>query len=669
MKIFFIFILFLLSCSNTEKYEGKWESLDTRPTPQWFKDAKFGIFIHWGLYSVPAWGPIGSYAEWYLNGLQNGDTNRIKYHNENYGRDFSYRDFAQLFNPKKYDPGEWAKLFEESGAKYVVLTSKHHDGFCLWPSEHSNGYNSFDTPAKRDLLGDLNKAVRDKGLKSGFYYSLYEWQHPDYPSNVAAYVNNYMLPQFKDAVQRYKPDIIFSDGEWDRSSLEWRSEEFLAWLYNDSNAPKDVVVNDRWGGETRFKHGGYFSTEYDPNSDAMNEKFLERGWEECRGIGKSFGYNRNEKEEDYNSSKELIKLLVDVVSRGGNLLLNIGPKADGSIPNIMSDRLLEIGEWLKINGEAIYETIPNRIFRSDSITFTLAKDRKTLFAFIDQFPKNKLVIKNVNAVEKNRIVCFGSNKSLKWKNKNEDLVISVSGPFIESLQYSPVYVLKIPVRPYLDVPDVLINVKENFAEISIGPDDLKTIHMYKVLDLKTNTDAFKKYENPFRVMDSGMLHVFSKRENYLQSRVVSMPINILKKENGIHRLTFIGEWENCQQMTKEEPTDQNIFNNFGIDLDKKDNFGHTFTGYIAINEQGMYHFETVSDDGSRLLINDQLVVDNDGLHSKTSKSGSVYLDKEKYKIVVEYFERGGQESLEVNWKGPGFEWQAIPSYVLFHKNN
>ena len=669
MKTVFFASLLHMVVLNAQQYEPKWSDLDSRPTPQWFKDSKFGIFIHWGLYSVPAWSPIGSYAEWYLNGLLNGDTNRIKYHNENYGKDFLYRDFAKLFNPKKYDPSKWAKLFQMSGAKYVVLTSKHHDGFCLWPSEHSNGYNSFDTPAKRDLLGDLNKAVKDKGLRSGFYYSLYEWQHPDYPNDVTAYVNNYMLPQFKDAVQRYKPDIIFSDGEWDRSSLEWRSEEFLAWLYNDSDAPKDVVVNDRWGGETRFKHGGYFSTEYDPNSDAMNEEFLERGWEECRGIGKSFGYNRNEKEEDYNTSEELIKLLVDVVSRGGNLLLNIGPKADGSIPNIMSDRLLEIGEWLKINGEAIYETIPNRIFSSDNITFTLAKDRKTLFAFIDQVPKNKLVIKNVNAVGKNRIECFGSNNSLRWKNKNKDLVISVSRSFRRSLRYSPVYVLQIPVRPYLDAPDVSINVKENFAEISIGSDDLKTMHMYKVRDLKTNTDVFKKYENPFRVIDAGMLNVFSTRKNYLQSKLVSLPINILKKDNGIHRLTFVGEWENCQQMIKEESIDQGVFDNFSIDLDKKDNFGHTFTGYIAINMKGTYHFETASDDGSRLLINDELVVDNDGLHSKISKSGSVYLDKEMYKIVVEYFERGEQESLEVNWKGPGFEWQEIPSYILFHKNN
>ena len=255
MKRFFIFIFILLSCSNTEKYEAKWESLNSRPTPQWFKDAKFGIFIHWGLYSVPAWGPKGSYAEWYINGLLNGDTARTQYHNKNYGNDFPYKNFINLFNPISYDPNKWSDLFQKAGAKYVVLTSKHHDGFCLWPSDHSRGYNSFDGKANRDLLGDLNQAVKKKGIRSGFYYSLYEWEHPDYPENVPLYVDNYMLPQLKDAVQRYEPDIIFSDGEWDRNSTEWKSEEFLAWLYNDSNAPKDVVVNDRWGGETRFRHG------------------------------------------------------------------------------------------------------------------------------------------------------------------------------------------------------------------------------------------------------------------------------------------------------------------------------------------------------------------------------------------------------------------------------
>ena len=175
---------------------------------------------------MPAWGPRGSYAEWYLNGLKSGDSTRLKYHEENYGKDFPYRDFIKLFKPEKYEPEKWAALFKESGAKYVVLTSKHHDGFCLWPSKESDGYNSVEGAARRDLLGDLNTAVKKSGLKSGFYYSLYEWDHQDYPTNVPKYVNDHMLPQFKDVVQRYKPSIIFSDGEWDQDSQKWRSEEF-----------------------------------------------------------------------------------------------------------------------------------------------------------------------------------------------------------------------------------------------------------------------------------------------------------------------------------------------------------------------------------------------------------------------------------------------------------
>ena len=653
---------------NAQEYEAKWESIDSRPTPQWFKDAKFGIFIHWGLYSVPAWGPKGSYAEWYLSGLLNGDTTRLKYHKENYGIDFPYKDFINLFNPKSYDPDKWADLFQRAGAKYVVLTSKHHDGFCLWPSEQSDGYNSFDGPANRDLLGDLNIAVKKKGIKSGFYYSLYEWQHPDYPENVPLYVDNYMLPQFKDAVQRYRPDIIFSDGEWDRHSAEWKSEEFLAWLYNDSNAPKDVVVNDRWGGETRFKHGGYFSTEYDPNSDSMNEVFLERGWEECRGIGKSFGYNQNEKLEDYNTSEELIRLLVDIVSRGGNLLLNVGPKSDGTIPDIMSERLLEIGEWLEINGEAVYGTTTNRIIQSGGIKYTLTKDRKTLFAFVEKFPKKSLVIRDVNAIGKKRLQCLGSKKKLKWENKGSDLIVKIPNSFINGLKPSPVFVLKIPVLPYLNEPEIKVNIKDKVAEISIGSDNPSDTYLFEIGDA-INSSLFREYKKPFKITDPGMLHVQATNENYLPSKILTLPINILKKENGLVRKTYIGQWENCSQMIDGKPIEENIVYDFSIDSNKKDNFGHVFSGYIVINDSGTYEFQTTSDDGSRLFINADLVVDNDGLHSRKSVVGAINLKNKRHKIIVEYFEGGAQETLDVKWRGPGFEWREIPAFKLFQKSD
>ncbi len=335
-------------------YEPNWASLDQRPTPGWFEDAKFGIFIHWGVYSVPAWGEKTKYAEWYWHDMQNKDGGTWKFHEKTYGADFKYEQFAEDFTAEMFDPGQWAEVFEKSGAKYVVLTSKHHEGFPLWPSAQSPGWNAVDTGPKRDLAGDLITAVRDKGLRMGYYYSIYEWFHPLYKSDPARYVDEHMLPQLKDLVQRYKPDIVWPDGEWDHPSKTWKSEEFLAWLYNESNAPKDVVVNDRWGKECRNVHGGFATPEYGGIPDG---KLITEGrWEECQGMGHSFGYNRNETAEDYRSTTQLLHLLIDSVSRGGNLLLDIGPTADGRIPEIMQQRLLEMGAWLEVNGEAIYGT-------------------------------------------------------------------------------------------------------------------------------------------------------------------------------------------------------------------------------------------------------------------------------------------------------------------------
>jgi len=653
---------------NGKEYDPNWSSLDSRPTPQWFKDAKFGIFIHWGLYSVPAWGPKGSYAEWYLNGLRSGDSTRIKYHEDNFGKDFPYRGFIDLFKPVNYEPDKWAELFRQCGARYVVLTSKHHDGFCLWPSEQSNGYNSVSGAAGRDLLGDLDQAVKDAGLRSGLYYSLYEWDHPDYPENVNDYVNDHMLPQLKDVVQRYQPDIIFSDGEWDRESKEWRSEEFLAWLYNESNAPNDVVVNDRWGGETRFTHGGYYSTEYDPDSDHIGQEFIERGWEECRGIGRSFGYNQNEGPEDYNTSEELIRLLVDIVSRGGNLLLNIGPRSDGTIPKIMVNRLKDMGEWLDDNGEAIYGTMANRVTRSGKVKFTLSKDRRHLFAFIEKIPKKKLTIKGLNGAGNELILLLGKNKKLNWRNFKNSLVIDIPEDLHRSLGSSPVHVLKIPVLPYLDEPLVDIIIGEEHAEISIASNDKLAEYSYTFETDVINVETSNKYDGPFKVSQPKMLNVQAYANGYQPSRVVTIPINILNDKNGMIRKTFQGQWETCLEMIEQQPIEEEVVNDLTIDTYRKNDFGHSFSGFILIEKDGTYEFQTTSDDGSILIINGFPVVDNDGLHGRKTVSGDIPLKKGSHKIKVHYFERGGQESLDVKWKGPGFEWANIPAFRLFRSD-
>src|SRR5437660_2247836 len=366
-----IVILFSLlsALSLAQSYEPSWDSVDKRSTPAWFGDAKFGIFIHWGTYSVPAYAPVLpgklAYAEWYWHAMTQGkndpkadgvETGTWAFHQKVYGADYPYQNFAPQFKAELFDPAHWADVFARSGAKYVALTSKHHEGFTLWKNADANRtwgrpWNALDLGPRRDIALDLMEAGRRKRLHMGIYYSLYEWYNPLYLADKKRYVAEHMFPQFKDAVTHLKPSIIFSDGEWELPSADWRSPELLAWLFNESPVRDEVVIDDRWGKDTRHKHGGYYTTEY---TSGMQQ--AAHAWEESRGMGYSYGYNRNENAGDYRTDRELLMMLVDIVSRGGNLLLDIGPTADGRIPVIMEERLLQLGDWLRPNGEAIYGT-------------------------------------------------------------------------------------------------------------------------------------------------------------------------------------------------------------------------------------------------------------------------------------------------------------------------
>lgn len=465
-------------------YEANWESLDQRQIPSWFQDAKFGIFIHWGVYSVPAWAPKGQYAEWYWNrlgGLGSGlyfegrEGSTWEYHLNMYGKDVTYIDFARQFKAQMFDPDQWARLFRKSGARYVVLTSKHHDGFCLFPSKEANRswgrpWNSVDTGPFRDLLGDLGNAVRNHGLRMGFYYSLYEWYNPLWVTDREVFVERHMLPQFKDVVTRYRPSIIFADGEWDMPSSDWKSTEFLAWLFNETDLKDEVVVNDRWGKETRHHHGDYYTTEY---TAGLSD--IDHPWEESRGMGHSYGYNRNEPLEEYRTGRELILMFVDLVSRGGNLLLNVGPTGDGRIPVIMEQRLTEIGDWLQINGDAIYETRPwkeNRQWSEGEIPkveyggqfmvkydinevtgkqkegkavieafFTSKED--TVYAILPRWPGDSFRLKNINIAVDSSITLLGYNRPLSWQRDGEDIVVQLPVEALIEFRTQPAFSLKV----------------------------------------------------------------------------------------------------------------------------------------------------------------------------------------------------------------------------------
>ncbi len=331
-----------------------WEALRARPYPQWFTDAKLGIFIHWGVYSVPAYSGPEDYAEWFLRGLQTGDSLRIRYMRDNYGEQFTYRDFAPLFRAELFEPAEWARLFRSSGARYVVLVSKHHDGYALWPSAYSPGWNSAEVGPGRDLVGDLTEAVRAAGLRMGLYYSLGEWTnalhrwYTDPPESIGPYVERHMVPQFKELVEAYEPDLIFADGEWLNTAEQLHSRELIEW-YFDTVGP-DAVVNDRWGAGSDI---GFRTPEY-----SAGIELTDRPWTEVRGIGRSFGFNRNETLEAYMTPDALVEFFAAAVAGGGGMILNVGPRADGQIPLLQQERLRQLGSWLEVNGEAIYGTRP-----------------------------------------------------------------------------------------------------------------------------------------------------------------------------------------------------------------------------------------------------------------------------------------------------------------------
>lgn len=463
---FCAFICFGQSKDPVQKvYLSTVESLETRTTPEWYGNAKFGIFIHWGLYSVPAWStPTGTpdkvtnwnyfytnnpYAEWYLNTLRISGSPTEQYHNKKYGEDFNYYDFAKVFNSKikNWKASEWAELFKASGAKYVVLTSKHHDGFTLFPSTVAHPLMKKELiNSPRDLVKELEVSVRKSGLKFGVYYSGgLDWSFtqsaitnvwPDLfesiPKSVA--YTGYADMHLHEIIRRYKPDVLWNDVSYPENG---DIPGVFAELFNSN---PNAVVNNRWG---RLDQLTDFTTaeyvEFDSISDLK--------WESCRGIGYSFGYNKLEDEKQYLSSDQLVDMLVDIVSKNGNFLLNVGPMADGTIPAIQVDRILEIGNWLKVNGEAIYDTRPWTkavAFTSDSTNVRFTQNDRSLYAVLLDNPKTPEIKLDQLILESSSVLqLLGYEKKINWKQEGKQIVIQ----FPDDIKLKYAYTLKITPKP------------------------------------------------------------------------------------------------------------------------------------------------------------------------------------------------------------------------------
>jgi alpha-L-fucosidase len=429
------------SFGQTPRYEPTWNSLEQHQVPDWYQNAKLGIFIHWGLYSVPAWaitsGELGkvdpskwftdnAYAEWYLNTLRIKGSPGYEHHIATYGKDFDYYQFAPIFNREtaKWNPARWAALFKSTGARYAVLTTKHHDGFRLWPSTVENPHRkSVEITAQRDLVGDLTTAVRQAGLKMGLYYSGgLDWtftQEPivTRPDLLARVPQTEEYARYADAhwtelTNRYQPAVMWNDISYPKAG---KIPELFAHYYN---TVPEGVINNRFG----VKFADFTTPEY-----AKYEKITPKKWESCRGLGFSFGYNQAEGPEQVIAPDKLVWLLTDIVSKNGNLLLNIGPKPDGSISEIQMDRLNKLGSWLAVNGEGIFDTRPwVKPSTAENVRFT--QKSNSLYAFVQvSGAADSVSIPGIKVAEDTKVRVLGSSGNAQFKQGGDALTVSTNG--------------------------------------------------------------------------------------------------------------------------------------------------------------------------------------------------------------------------------------------------
>ncbi|XP_037120698.1 tissue alpha-L-fucosidase-like [Syngnathus acus] len=411
------FVLLLVTFACGARYTADWTSLDARPLPSWYDEAKVGIFIHWGVFSVPAFD--SEWFWWHWQGQKPPDPKCVAYMDNNYPPGFSYPEFAPQFNAQFFKPEEWADIFNASGAKYVVLTAKHHEGFTNWESPNSWNWNSVDTGPHRDLVGDLGEAVRNRSLHFGLYNSLYEWFNPLYLKDkqngfqTQEFVLHKLLPELYNMVVRYRPEVIWSDGDWEAPDTYWNSTQFLAWLYNDSPVKDTVVTNDRWGAGCACKHGGYYNCEdkYTPGQLPSHK------WEKCTSVDKlSWGYRRNMKMSDLMDLPTIIEDLVHTVALGGNYLLNVGPTPDGMIPVVFEERLRGIGAWLEVNGEAVYSSEPWRVqMENSSVPVWYTSKGDSIYAILTRKPPKPTVqLLEPKTSANTKVTLLGNPVPLSW---------------------------------------------------------------------------------------------------------------------------------------------------------------------------------------------------------------------------------------------------------------
>lgn len=425
MKKLIIISLFLLSQINCAFAQN----LSDDERMEWWREARFGMFIHWGLYAEPAGiykgDTVRGNAEWIMDKLDIPIA--------------EYEQFAAKFNPVKFNADEWVSIAKNAGMKYMVITSKHHDGFCLWDSEVTD-YDIMDaSPFKRDILKELSIACKKEGIKLCFYHSITDWHHPDaqaplFPNynagqrdqsvsnpNFPKYYENYFKPQVKELLTQYgEVGVMWFDGEWIPDyTTEMGKEMYQLILDTQPN----IIVNNRVdkgrnGMKGMNKEGNYVGDFGTPEKE-VPETGLSTDWESCLTMNNTWGFKATD--HNWKSTEVLLHNLIDIVSKGGNLLLNVGPTAEGLIPSPSVERLKEMGDWVKVNGESIYGAGLSPFKKPDWGRFT--SKQGVLYAHIFDWPEDGKLLLEGNIKVKKANLLSGSGKKLKMDTVEEGTII------------------------------------------------------------------------------------------------------------------------------------------------------------------------------------------------------------------------------------------------------
>lgn len=678
--IILLFVAFIISCQSEPYVPGDETTDEHDQRMEWWREARLGMFIHWGLYSVPAgeWGDSKNHAEWIRTSAQ------IPLE--------TYNQFIDKFNPVLFDASAWVKIAKDAGMKYIVITSKHHDGFCLWDSKQTD-FDIMSTPFQRDILKELADECEKEGIILCWYHSIMDWHHPDYlprrgwetmRSEEGAVFDDYvtyMKKQLKELLTKYGDiGVLWFDGEWEKT---WTSEYGTDLYHYVRSLQPDIIINNRVGvgrsGMAGITEEGEFGGDFGTPEQQIPATGLPGvDWETCMTMNDHWGYNRVDK--DFKSTEDLLHKLADIASKGGNFLLNIGPTAEGLFPQESIDRMRDIGSWMKINAEAIYGTKASPFKNLDwgRCTQKPMAESTRLYLHVFNYPENGVL--KVPGIGNETIRSF-----LLADPRQEELNITKErdGVFIHLPPICPdlvntVIILDIVGSPVIYEPPVIISeFKEftDFLDIDIKKKEGTSIIRYSTDGSMPTTDS-PIFQGSLRIQENTSLiaccflngNPISDTSSQYFEKVKPFPGRHLSGiKPGLKYNYYEGEWNRIPNYNGLTPKKQGVAENFNLAAkEDEENFSIDYQGLLKIEKEGVYCFYLSSDDGSKLMIGDQLVINHDGLHGAAEASGEIALGEGLHAIRISFFERTGGNMLRLEWSNQNFGKQIINKELLFH---